>query len=349
MKKIQKMISLLLVLVMPFMMITAVKAEASAEKTYQLVVQEKTEDEVATYSSKVLIEEDKKLYDNKITYNKNGIALNGINLSKMGIQSEDSENKMEVIYITVANDSKIDTLTLSEDDKYFLAGNSTLTFATGLGDAKKEAELFKKLFENSDNCFITENEDGTVSVRTKSSAPIKGTEEYPNAVMSSTGVIFASVKQILGGKPFELVAENVTARFDESKIVTGDQKLLGVYDISAFDANGMIQNVKDGNFQIKIPKTEAMKEYSNFQVVYLGADDYREDMETTSDDDYVIFTTSHLSDYAVMGLPGEAAAQTADSPKTFDGITASMILGVVSILGISGIAFYSKKKKANQM
>ena len=78
-------------------------------------------------------------------------------------------------------------------------------------------------------------------------------------------------------------------------------KLLYSYDVNLL--NGDNTKVTNGNFKIKFPINDELKKYSEFKAVYLDSNyDVKETFEVEKVNDYLVFSTNHLSNYALVGL-----------------------------------------------
>ena len=84
-----------------------------------------------------------------------------------------------------------------------------------------------------------------------------------------------------------------------------------------------------------------MKNYNTFKLLYLKNDfTVGEVNNLTVEGDYLVGTIPHLSTYMLTG-------SNVTSPKTYDGIMKSIVLFVVSIIGIIGTVICIKKKRLN--
>lgn len=93
--------------------------------------------------------------------------------------------------------------------------------------------------------------------------------------------------------------------------------LLAVYQISVVN-NGESMKIKDNMMEVKIPVNDSLKGYKYYQVVYLG--DELERFHAVLEGESIVFKTSHLSDYAVLGadtpFATDIAAQPTDTTPT---------------------------------
>ena len=146
--------------------------------------------------------------------------------------------------------------------------------------------------------------------------------------------------------------------------------LLSIYDISV-RKDGKALEIKDNPMTVKIPMNDHLKGYKYYQAVYLG--DPLERFDAVVEGDFLVFETTHLSQYAILGSntpfetseqptdpttptdptdpanpeqPGKPSEQT-ESPQTGDSSNMMLWIGLMlaSCGGVIGMAVYSKRKK----
>lgn len=129
--------------------------------------------------------------------------------------------------------------------------------------------------------------------------------------------------------------------------------LLTVYQITVKDADGKTVEVKNNPMTVKIPMTDRLKGYKYYQAVYLG--DPLERFDAVVEGDFLVFETTHLSQYAILGSntpfetsekPGKPSEKT-ESPQTGDNSNMFLLVallfasgGVLTVLGVT-----DKRKK----
>lgn len=128
--------------------------------------------------------------------------------------------------------------------------------------------------------------------------------------------------------------------------------LLSIYDISV-RKDGKALEIKDNPMTVKIPMNDHLKGYKYYQAVYLG--DPLERFDAVVEGDFLVFETTHLSQYAILGSntpfetseqPGKPSEQT-ESPQTGDNSNMFLLVallfasgGVLTVLGVT-----DKRKK----
>ena len=149
--------------------------------------------------------------------------------------------------------------------------------------------------------------------------------------------------------------------------------LLSIYEISV-RKDGKALEIKDNPMTVKIPMNDHLKGYKYYQAVYLG--DPLERFDAVVEGDFLVFETTHLSQYAILGsnTPFETSEKPTDpttptdptdptdpakpeqpdkpsekteSPQTGDSSNMMLWIGLMlaSCGGVIGMAVYSKRKK----
>jgi len=82
-----------------------------------------------------------------------------------------------------------------------------------------------------------------------------------------------------------------------------EKDVIGLFDISLYDANLVKKNVSNSLITIKIPLTEELKAYENYKVVYINDKNEITDekFDVKVDTDYLEFNTTHLSVFGIIG------------------------------------------------
>lgn len=82
----------------------------------------------------------------------------------------------------------------------------------------------------------------------------------------------------------------------------GNDRIIKVFDISIIKEDGSKEYIFDSPIQIKIPiSVDEYNDYKNLGVVYLTQNMNLEFFKTELQDNYLIFETTHLSNYAIIG------------------------------------------------
>ena len=125
-----------------------------------------------------------------------------------------------------------------------------------------------------------------------------------------------------------------------------------VVDINVLE-NGEVVKISDTKMKIRIALPEDLKGFSKYEVVYISNDEIKETIPATVEDGYIVFETSHLSQYGIIATNVEEGDNTkttsiskneTNNPKTGDNITTSVMLFIASVATIGTLIVVNRKK-----
>ena len=126
-----------------------------------------------------------------------------------------------------------------------------------------------------------------------------------------------------------------------------DKNVKYVVDINVLE-NGDVVKISDTKMKIRIALPEDLKGFSKYEVVYISNDEIKETIPATVEDGYIVFETSHLSQYGIVATNVEEKTEQVknetNNPKTGDNITTSVMLFVASIATIGTLTVVNRKK-----
>lgn len=181
---------------------------------------------------------------------------------------------------------------------------------------------------------------------------------YPNLTMTPTSSepTQDTVKEI---KSTGAVNGNITFEKEVSKNYTldikkveikkelADKNVKYVVDINVLE-NGQIVKISDTKMKIRIALPEDLKGFNKYEVVYISNDEIKETIPETVEDGYIVFETTHLSQYGIVATNVENKVEQAknekNNPKTGDNIITSVILFATSIAVICVLTIAKRKK-----
>ena len=138
---------------------------------------------------------------------------------------------------------------------------------------------------------------------------------------------------------FKKTSEKIIETYKDNKKVK-DTTLIALYDINVVDGIQVVP-MENGEFTISITIPESMQKFDTYKVFYIDNDGkIAETLDAKLENGKVVFTTTHLSTYGVLGYNNVIE----ENPKTYDGITTWIILGLISMSGIVGTSIYRKKQ-----
>ena len=115
-----------------------------------------------------------------------------------------------------------------------------------------------------------------------------------------------------------------------------------IADINVLDGNNIVK-ISDTKMKIKIALPEELKGYNKYEVVYILNGDIKETLPATVEEGYLVFETTHLSEYGVIAQNVEnGGGQTNTSnneekinnPKTGDNIGAVIAIFTIATMGL---------------
>lgn len=80
-----------------------------------------------------------------------------------------------------------------------------------------------------------------------------------------------------------------------------NMNIIKLYDINLFNDKLSLKTVKNTSITIKIPAKNILNDYENIKVVYIKDNEIIEEYNTSIYDDYIEFTTNHLSTFGIIG------------------------------------------------
>lgn len=124
---------------------------------------------------------------------------------------------------------------------------------------------------------------------------------------------------------FKKTSEKVTEAYKDNKKVK-DTTLIALYDINVVDGIQVVP-MENGKFTISISISESMQKFETYKVFYIDNDGkIAEILDAKLENGKVVFTTTHLSTYGVLGYNNIIE----ENPKTSD-INLALILGIFGI------------------
>ena len=73
-----------------------------------------------------------------------------------------------------------------------------------------------------------------------------------------------------------------------------------VADINVLDGNNNVVKISDTKMKIRIALPEDLNGYDKYEVVYIVNDEIKETIPATVENGYIVFETSHLSQYGII-------------------------------------------------
>ena len=136
---------------------------------------------------------------------------------------------------------------------------------------------------------------------------------------------------------FKKTSEKVTEAYKDNKKVK-DTTLIALYDINVVDGRQVVP-MEDGEFTISISIPESMQKFDTYKVFYIDNDGkIAETLDAKLENGKVVFTTTHLSTYGVLGYNNVIE----ENPKTSD-INLPAMIGLI-LTALLGATFALRKR-----
>ena len=122
-----------------------------------------------------------------------------------------------------------------------------------------------------------------------------------------------------------------------------------IVDINLLE-DGQVVRISDTKMRIKIALPEDLKGFDKYEIVYISDDEIQETIPATIENGYIVFETSHLSQYGIVAtnVEEEASEHSSDSLKTGDNNNAILCASLFAVIALAvlGITIYNKNKKS---
>ena len=160
----------------------------------------------------------------------------------------------------------------------------------------------------------------------------KNPEEVEETIkeIQSTGEIKAKVefeKEVSKGYTLNIAPKEI-----KKELANKNVKYL--LDINVLE-NGQVVKINDTKMKIKIALPEDLKGYKKYEVVYILNDEIKETVQAIVEDGYIVFETSHLSEYGIIATEKTATTEI-ENPKTGDNVSSYLATSILSIIGLTG-------------
>ena len=224
------------------------------------------------YKDKTVVDSDKKIYEGiQEEFEENYEHLKEINKLPSEYNLED------YVLVQVVDYTKMTSVTVTEEwIKQHINTDLTIAQEEGFGIIKKEKTVEQKAPE------------------------LTGDKE--NNQLETDNVILITDKTV--EKEYELKEENLTNHKVAEKVSESIEKdLVSLYDVTVYNGNKQVP-MKNGQYTMKIKLDGNVDKYENYQIIYVNDNgEIEEYIDGKIEGDYIVFNTSHLSQYGVIASP----------------------------------------------
>lgn len=148
--------------------------------------------------------------------------------------------------------------------------------------------------------WITKNIDTELKTTVENGFGIIKTEPVLNKLESEKGVLISSVEV---DKKYKLNVDDLMEDEIGSVVLEKleDTNLVSLYNISVYNGNKEV-SMKDGKYTIKLKVDDSINNYDNLKIIYVNEKtEIEEYLDATLEDGYIVFNTTHLSNYGIVG------------------------------------------------
>ena len=169
--------------------------------------------------------------------------------------------------------------------------------------------------------------------------PSQPTQETVKEIQS-TGETKATIEFADGiNKDYKLDIQEI-----EVKKELADKNVKFIADINVLDGNSNVVNISNTKMKIRIALPDDLKGYNKYEVAYILNGEIKETMPATVENGYIVFETSHLSQYGIIATN---TVNETKVPQTGDNISLALWFVVLFISGgaLTVLGITNKKKK----
>ena len=272
------------------------------------------------YKGKVIVDKNKKIYEGTVKEFENAY-LELLSYNKL----PDVYNEDDYVFVSVADYKKMTSVVVTES-------------------------WIKKHIKTSLEIAI-ENGFGVIRyVDTKNSVD--------NKTLTKDNVVLISDKEV--NSKYELAVNDLKEEEIGQKVqgLLEDLKLVGFYDLAVYNGKKEV-SMKNGVYTRKIKLMEDVSLYDDLKIIYVAdSGNIEEYIDAYVEDGYIVFNTSHLSHYGIIGTQKaiDVNIETGSNESIVGDILKISILVVISLLAVGVIIFlvikgnlWPKKKKRRKV
>ena len=185
------------------------------------------------------------------------------------------------------------------------------------------------------NKHILTTSNGTYTLKPNVKVETDGVKFESNDAFSTEYTLVVTPKT---EKEVKDVTTKLTEAYKDNKKVAG-LKLINLYEINIVDGNDVVVPMEDGKYTISIPVAEDLRNFKNYKVIYVNEDgEIQETIDAKLVNGKVVFTTTHLSTYGVIGYNNPTT-----NPETSDNIVTYAVILCASIFALGSAVTLRKR------
>ena len=184
------------------------------------------------------------------------------------------------------------------------------------------------------NKHILTASNGTYTLKPNVKAETDGVKFESDDAFSTEYTLVVAPKT---EKEVKDVTTKLTEAYKDNKKVAG-LKLISLHEISMYLDNEVVP-MEDGKYTISIPVAKDLRNFKNYKVIYVNeAGEIQETIDAKLVDGKVVFTTTHLSTYGVIGYNNPTM-----NPETSDNIVTYAVILCASIFALGSAVTLRKR------
>ena len=185
------------------------------------------------------------------------------------------------------------------------------------------------------NKHILTTSNGTYTLKPNVKAETDGVKFESNDAFSTEYTLVVAPKT---EKEVKDVTTKLTEAYKDNKKVAG-LKLISLHEINIVDGNDEVVPMENGKYTISIPVAEDLRNFKNYKVIYVTeAGEIQETIDAKLVNGKVVFTTTHLSTYGVIGYNNPTT-----NPETSDNIVTYAVILCASIFALGSAVALRKR------
>ena len=185
------------------------------------------------------------------------------------------------------------------------------------------------------NKHILTTSNGTYTLKPNVKAETDGVKFESNDAFSTEYTLVVAPKT---EKEVKDVTTKLTEAYKDNKKVAG-LKLISLHEINIVDGNDEVVPMENGKYTISIPVAEDLRNFKNYKVIYVNeAGEIQETIDAKLVNGKVVFTTTHLSTYGVIGYNNPTT-----NPETSDNIVTYAVILCTSIFALGSAVALRKR------
>lgn len=184
------------------------------------------------------------------------------------------------------------------------------------------------------NKHILTTSNGTYTLKPNVKAETDGVKFESDDAFSTEYTLVVAPKT---EKEVKDVTTKLTEAYKDNKKVAG-LKLISLHEISMYLDNEVV-SMENGKYTISIPVAKDLRNFKNYKVIYVNeAGEIQETIDAKLVDGKVVFTTTHLSTYGVIGYNNPTM-----NPETSDNIVTYAVILCASIFALGSAVTLRKR------